>query len=152
MSGTEDIEFERRIVTKVPEYMPELREELMKYPQNVRSKRLLQLAYAQVIGATALQLGGVSGADATPSPAAASKPAQTKQATRPAITPKPTEGSDSSKSAPAPAKEIQTGEALNQAVETANPSLVSEEAPAPEAVVVPRKRKGPGWQQSMLPE
>lgn len=45
MAGSEETDFDRRLVFKIPEYMPELREELAKYPQNQRAKRMLQLAY-----------------------------------------------------------------------------------------------------------
>jgi hypothetical protein len=44
MPSQEESEFDRRIVFKIPEYMPELRDELLKYPPNQRSKRMLQLA------------------------------------------------------------------------------------------------------------
>jgi len=45
MSSADDKDpFSRRIVFKVPTYMPELREELLQYAENERTKRILQLA------------------------------------------------------------------------------------------------------------
>lgn len=48
---------EHRVVFKVPEYMSELREELMTLPENLWSKRILQLA---LIGLTITKMGGAT--------------------------------------------------------------------------------------------
>jgi hypothetical protein len=62
-----DSSLDKRIVLKVPVYMPELRNELSKYPENCRAKRLLQLASIGLLmieGRTAVELGTLS----TPNP------------------------------------------------------------------------------------
>lgn len=80
MSSTDDNEpFGRRIVLKVPSYMPELQEELLQYPENQWTKRMLQLANLGV-----MYLRFNSGAtEIAPRP---SKPAQQKPAAMPTDT------------------------------------------------------------------
>lgn len=51
-----------RVVFRVPEYMSELREELMSLPENQWSKRILHLA---LIGLTVSKVGGVANASIT---------------------------------------------------------------------------------------
>lgn len=44
MTDDKDKSPDKRIVLKVPVYMPELKDDLGKYPENCRAKRILQLA------------------------------------------------------------------------------------------------------------
>lgn len=81
MSSTDDNEpFGRRIVLKVPSYMPELREELLQYPENQWTKRMLQLANLGLMYARF----NAGATEVAPRP---SKPAQMKPAPIPSVTP-----------------------------------------------------------------
>lgn len=79
---------EHRVVFKVPEYMSELREELMSLPENQWSKRILHLA---LIGLTVSKVGGAvntAPATITPSKGAGKSPASTTK-TAQTIAPEP---------------------------------------------------------------
>ena len=103
---------EHRVVFKVPEYMSELREELMTLPENLWSKRILQLALigltiTKMGGATAPQMATSTSKGTGKSRSVPTKSAPQQSAVEPAQTPAP---------APAPAPVSVPAEAPQEAV------------------------------------
>lgn len=143
---------EHRVVFKVPEYMSELREELMTLPENLWSKRILQLA---LIGLTITKMGGATapqmatstskGAGKTKSVPTKSAPQQS--AVEPAQTPAPVsvpaeapqEAVVVTSAPPSPVEEMEEVPVIIHDIQEPTPVNVQEEVKA----VAPRTEKSP---------